>query len=487
MRKGEAGDRVVTAPTVDIEADLQERRSEIRRGFAYAAAHYIAGIITAVSGFVVRIWVPPAVFGATSLVLAVKNYFRAYDGLYRSAIDREVPIHLRGDDVGGAEAIRRTAYRWLTRSLVVESVLLAAAGLLSPAPLVRIAFWVYAVINLLDGVTQADRITLKATQRFGAHNRALTTSGFLAGVVLIALSFAAGTSGYFAGLLGGAAISFVFFRRHIKPLGAKTGKAVPEGPWLKRVLHIGGLIALLKLSQEILFTVDRFVLVRVAGLEELGYYSLGLALAARIYLLPQSFVGSFAPTLNGLVGTGDTDQAGAIVQRLQRMSAALAFLTCGGVILALPPLIAWALPDYSGAVPGIQVLVFGAYWMAINATGVQVHVAFARVRPAVFAALLAVPVSVGAAYALSAYGAIGVAFGRVAALGLYAVLLDWSARRLLNRAGLVFQNVAGAVGLFAVLMAALFWSPWPALAAYVLLGALAGHVLLDHYNTASRR
>ncbi len=458
--------------------DGEERGFEVRRGFAYALAHYVAGIITALAGFIVRIWVTPAVFGATSIVTALQHYFRAYEGVYRNAIDREVPIHLRAQDVWGAEAVRRTAYRWLILSLALESLLLVVAGLWSPEPLVRAAFWVYAGINLLEGVSQTDRITLKATQRFGVHNRALTASGLVSGILLIALSFAAGTSGYFAGLLAGAAVTFVLFRRHVRPLGGGTGEPVSRGSRLKQALHVGGLVALLKLVHEVLFTVDRFVLVHVAGLEALGYYSLGLALAGRIYALPQAFVGSFAPELNGLVGVGEIEEAGSIVRRLQRMSALLAFLTCGAAIVALPRLISWILPDYLTAVAAIQILTFGAYWIAMNATGVQVHVAFAKVRPAITAALLAVPVSIVASYSLSTYGATGVAFGRAVALGVYAVLIDRSTLRLLGINGLVY-NLVGATVLLGVLLAALFWGAGPALILYLVFGAGAGGMLLQ--------
>lgn len=439
------------APAAPGAAPAPRRGSAIRTGILYSAAHYAAAGLSSVAGLLVRLWVPAAAFGAGAVVTAAQEYFRAYDALYRNAVDREVPGHLARGDEEGARAVVGASYLMLVASLLVESALMVGAGLLTDDPLLRLAWWVYAGVNVLDGINQADRITLKATQRFGAHNRALVLGGLLGSAALIGCSWAWGTRGYFAGVAANAALYFVMYR---VLGGAHAGRPTlrgVSGPVLRRVLSVGVLVSALKLSQQLLFTADRWVVVGTLGVRELGYYSLGIAVASRLYLLPQSLVGSFSPRLNAMLATGRMDEAREAVRKLQRASCLVSACSCGVVVVAIGPLVDRVLPEYAGAVPALQVMLAGTYFMAMNATSLQVHVGLGRIRPGVLAALGGAALSAVLGLALVRFGLAGVAAARAAGIAAYAVALDASTRRALDVRGLALPTLAGAAALGLVL------------------------------------
>jgi O-antigen/teichoic acid export membrane protein len=460
--------------------------SAIRTGIFYSAAHYAGALLTSVAGFLVRLWVPASVFGAAAIVTGVQEYFRAYDGLYRNAVDREVPVHQARGDEAAAEDVLRASYVLLLASLVLESAVLAALALLADDPLMRLAWTAYAVVNLLDGVGQMDRIALKATQRFGAHNRALVLGGLAGSAALVAASYLWGAPGYFGGVAANAAVLFVAYRREMPGPWRLPALGRVTGPVVRRVLAVGSGVALMKLGQQLLFTADRWVVAHHFGIRELGYYSLGLALASRLYLLPQTLAGSFSPRLNGMLGTGRLDEAGVAVEKLQRATCLISACTCGAVILAVEPVVARFLPAYGGAVPAIRMLLAATYFMAMNATSLQVHVGMERTGRGVAAAAVATAGSVAVGGWLAGLGLVGVAAGRAVGLGVYAVAMDLSTRRLLPVRGMVGSALAGAAALAVLLGLLHLWGTLAAAAWLAGYGALSLRALAATFGMRVR-
>lgn len=261
-------------------------------GAFYAIAHYFSATLAIAAGFLVRLWVPPALFGATNIITAIQDYCRSVDGTFRNSLDREVPI-LRGErDTAGQVSVIKTAYSLLLASALVESAAFVIAGLLAGDVLLRFAWWVFAAANTLDALNTTDRILLKARLQFRTHNRLLARSGIVSSATLVTLSWAWGAHGYLSGLLLGAFLVFAYSRSVMGREWLKYFTLRLPSQTLRRVLGVGASVTLLKLAQQLLLTVDRYIVASYLGLQALGYYSLGTMLGARVSQLPLTLAGS---------------------------------------------------------------------------------------------------------------------------------------------------------------------------------------------------
>lgn len=418
-------------------------------GFFYVVAHYTQAVLSLAAGFLVRLWVPPAVFGATSVVTGVQGYLHNYDGLYRNAIDREVPVHNGLGNADEADRVLRASYTMLLGSAILESLIFIGVGFFMEEPLLRWTWWVFALANFLEVFNTTDRIALKATLRFRAHNRQLVWGGLAGAILMISLSWMWGAYGYFLALVLSAVAVFAISRAYFAPTWFELfAWPLPRGV-VRRILAIGGLVGLLKLAQQLLLTADRYLIAAYLDLEQLGYYSLGIVLAARVHQLPLTLAGSYAPRLNAALGARNWVMARDGAEKLAQTSAIVASCTVGVMLLSLRPVLVRFLPEYAVASTAIEWMLIGSYFIGVNGTSLQVHIGTERIRRAILLAAISAVLGVGSGWLLVGYGLTGVAIGKTIGVAVFVVGLGLSAEHLLATAGLVRWYLVGGAGVFA--------------------------------------
>lgn len=428
-------------------------------------------LLGAAATLVVRGLVLPEAFGATSAVQGIVRYFGAYNVIFRNALSQTVPAHLATGRHDHAAAVARNAYTMLLGSLVVESGVLLAFGLLTGDLLLKLAALTGVLLNVADSLSIQDRILLQATRRFLPLAAGHLLTGVLAPGLLILLSWWGGAVGYFVGLAVAGALRFAVYRFLLRRDSMTLVTRRLQAGVITELFTAGGGIALLTLSAQVLLTVDRWVILHDLGTKALGFYSLGSAMVGALVLIPVSIAGSYFPTMMGLVATGRVEAAGRGTRRVQTTVTLCSVVAFGMLALITGPAISALLPSYQPAILALQILTIQGYFSGTVTVASQVHIAHSRVPRAVAVTTACAALALALNVWLVRFDLVGVAVAMSSAWGAYALFINWSAGLLIDSLNLVsYALVGGALmgGLLATLRLA---GP---IQAWVYLFAVAG-------------
>lgn len=430
-----------------------------------------------VASLLVRILVAVDAFGALNLVSGVGSYFGAYNAIYRNAISREVPAAQSVERGADAEALARASYTLLTYSVTAQSLALLIIALVLDDPLLRLAFFTGALLNLADALSTTDRILMRATQHFRPLAAVEGATGILSPALLIACSWAFGTLGYFAGLVAAAAVRVVGYRSAARRVLRRFFTWRPSGQALRQVLVAGASISVLGLAGQVLLTADRWIIAARLGTVDLGYYSLGTAMVASLSLVPVSMAGSYFSTLIGLISRGELAQAGLGTRKAQSGVTIVLVLMFGVLAAVIQPLIMALLPAYAPAIPALQVIMLQGYFHGARAVPVQSHIAAGRINSALSVTLVGVALAVALNLFAVRHGLLGVAIANTLAFSVHALLMSWSADRWIPGQDLLGSTLVGAVLLLGVYLL-LYTVGYAAVAIYlaVVAGGAAAYL-----------
>lgn len=438
----------------------------------YAFSNYAIVAIRFVVNFGVRLMVAPAAFGALSVAQGLHSYVASYNGLYRNAIDREVPALQGRGAQEEADAVLNASYSILLGSLILESLLFAFAGFFVEAGVLRFAFWTIAILNLLDGFAATDRITLKATMRFRALSGVQVLVGIVQAALLVGGAWLWDANGYFAGLATSAVFRFVTYRFVLGQ--GWFGYLSLSHPMrvVRSILKVGGAFTIFGLSGRLLLTVDRYFVVAFLSLTDLGFYSLGISLMEVLQRLTASIAGSYFPRMMRMIGNGELNRAAQSAQKLQASVVLMMAATFSVLAIVIEPLIRFVLPEYAAAIPALQVMVVGGYLYGAQAVARQLHVGLGRFRRATVITLIGAAFAIAFDFALVGSGLVGIAIATSAAVGLTSLALNVSAQRMVRARGLVLWMLVGLAMLLTV-EALLVLSPAASVLAVAIFGIAA--------------
>ncbi|MDA2923044.1 hypothetical protein MYX65_00055 [Acidobacteria bacterium AH-259-L09] len=420
----------------------------------YTFANSWAAGLALIASIAARTLVVPAAFGASAYVRSICTYLGSYNGVYRNAIDREVPSYRAQGKSESVDSVLEVSYTLLFLSVLLESAVLGGIALVVQDLFLRLAFFTMAVVNFFDSLAIADKITLKATVRFRALAAVQLIGSVPQATVLIIFSWLWGFYGYFLALAAAAAIRLAISRFFLKQGWRAYLFGALEWSIVRDVLSVGTGIALLTLTRQLALTLDRFFVVGFLSLTDLGYYSLGSSMVSTLFLLPNSISGAFFPRMMGLFSTGQLNQVRNTAWNLQATIVLTMAVAFGGLALVISPMVEFVLPDYLPAVPVFEIMIIGGYLFGAQAVALQLHMGMRQLRIAILIGLTGAGIAAFLNFMLVGFGLIGVATASSIALGIFALLLNLSGERILQTHGLVLWLLTGLLllgGLYSVL------------------------------------
>lgn len=437
----------------------------------YTAGHGAATVAGSVAGLAARFFVAPVAFGALGVAQAAAALLAPVGSVLRNAVEREYPARAAVGDLEGARRVEAHANGALLVVVIAQALGFLVAGLVVDEALLRWALLLVGGMGIVDAFALSFAISLKARLRFreGAIAQASASVGRAA--LVIALAWAWGAAGYFIALLVGSTGTLLVLRRGLRD--APPGLHVPRtAAALTPIVGVGLALALLNFSRQLLTYADRFVVARYLSLDELGKYTLATTLVATTTMLASAVTGSYFPRMMSHFEAGRLEEARAAARSLQTWATALLFVALGLGVVVLEPVIRWALPAYSDAVPPLEILMIGGLAVGSQGAAVQVLVGRKRILPAILPALACAVVAVPLEIALArAYGLVGVAAGTTVALAAYTLTLNLVADSAFRSLVMTPAWIAGGV---AMTLLVAFAARMDALTSAVLWAGLAG-------------
>lgn len=205
---------------------------------------------------------------------------------------------------------------------------------------------------------------------------------------------AAWTAGVLASCLLGASRLRGFDRASLK-------RAV-DWQWIRKGIRIAFPFVLATLSLRALYTVDRYWIEALGGLEVLAAYVLFVGIANAIMSFLDAAVFTFAyPALIAVAGKGDQAGFDQQMARLTRQTLMVTALLAAGALLCAGPVVDWLdRPSYSQQFPLLYWTVLAAALSGISMIPHYGLYARRKDRPIILNHLLSLPIFVIAAFAL---------------------------------------------------------------------------------------
>ena len=285
------------------------------------------------------------------------------------AMAREIPMS-RG--AGMDEKIPTLASTGLTVSLltsIAAAVLITAAVLLSmgaQAELLTILLLLPVLIS--QQVFLFYQFLLRADDEFGSLSRVLAITAVLELLVSLAFVYLFGFNGVLLGLIAGQGIGILiaFVSKRRVRLRFEIDYTM-----MRSLLQTGFPIMLTVLGYYLLTTIDRLLIITIAGSETLGYYALGsLAITALAYV-PITINQVMYPKFAERFGSTQDPAALSGYLRIPTLATAhtMGFLL-GAVIIGLP-LVELLLPKYAPGIPAARILLAGSYFLSLPGSSVS--------------------------------------------------------------------------------------------------------------------
>lgn len=426
---------------------------------AYAGAQAATSLASAVASLVARLLVPPAVFGAQSLVAAGFKYVAAFNGQFRNAIDREVPLQLSRGDAAAARVLSQHAYTLLIGACVLEAAGFLIVALLATDLWIRYAATAYAVVTFTSSLAAADIIFLKVHRRLQVISRRLLLSAILQLVVVISLSWAGGGRGFLSGLALGSVGLFLLVRSAHDLSLRELWRSRLNAAVTRHVARVGGMFSLFNVSRQMLGTLDRFFVAAWLSLTSLGIYSLGSTIVQFIHVVPASLAGAYFPTVIGHVtGPGEDGASARASLRRAHAGTCLVSVVAGlPVIVLLPVLLEAVLPSYAPDTVALQIMSVGGVIYAAQSVPIQIMAARAAFGRGLILTLVTAAAAVPGYALVTADGLVAVALVTAVAYAVYGIglvmttnevvparlLLPWTALSIVLPAAPVLLSARG--------------------------------------------
>ena len=396
-------------------------------GSATAVCHVLGGA----TSLLLRLLLSPAQMGvwqALKLFLSYGNY--ANLGISKGAA-REFNVALGSGHTAAARRGLNLAFTVNTiTSLLYAAVLLGVAAWIT---LSSDGLWANAWalgLAAVGGLTVLTRYVtfhvtiLRTKQAFATTSQLSIIEAALTLVVCGLATWRWGLAGLYAGTLVVLLVSLIFVRRH----AGATLRWAWQTAEIRRLMGIGVPILLAGAVSSLFRSLDKLMILGYLSDREfqLGCYSLAVMVGSQLFGLGNMLAMVMGPRYGESYGRwGDRRAVAGLAARASELLAAAIALPAALAVLAVPPLLAWLLPDYRTGLAPMVWLVPGVVALVLALPGSQYLVAVGRQRRALAAVLIAVALAaLGNHLALrGGYGLIGVAAATAAGYAVYYVLV----------------------------------------------------------------
>lgn len=383
--------------------------------------NYGSKILSLLASLYIRRELGPGFAGDLAVVNLFVFYLDVFYGIFRNALDREVPIAKGRQDYAFAQEIQSLVY-WAILLLTIVSSLIFISGayLYWNEPGLRYAFLLGIALNNIGSIAGYLKISFKVAQNFKAMSLHGITISAVAQIAYVVGVFWGRIPGYAAaGLLSMASIAaFYMIKYGFRPFVGIRLKTC------RMILSSGIPLSIYSLVLLGLATVDRMFIIKYFSHVDLGYYTLGLLFSSALVLLPTSLsTAILMPKWFGWVAQKRWEQLHLNMLAATMFSLLTTALVSQFVIWLLPWFIRSVLPNFEGGIKSSQILTLSVYWFYMFQPFSVVLSARGQYSRMIICGAIAVVLSIFTNLLMVKYGIEGIAWATLVTLVFFSNLI----------------------------------------------------------------
>lgn len=344
---------------------MAKKQDIISDASIYSSVTILTQIITLIAGILTRRFLGPAQTGVWALLQIILIY-AGYALLgVTQAINREIPFYRGKGDHAKAEEIKNLVYSFSTLVSLTIAIGCVIYAFLMREHLREELFYGLIFVSALIMLQRSSNLNisfLRGYKLFTLAAKQMVLSAIVNALLVVFFSYRYQVYGFMIAMC----LSFLFNIFYIKIHYSFDFK------WYFDLKKIGGLIrygaplVVVSLLSSLLITIDKLMIAKILGIEQLGLYSVALLTYAYLNSLPKAIGIVLVPNFHQKFG--ETDSADSLKNYLEKSSQVfeviMPLLIATGWFL-IPYFARLALPDFEGSIPPMKYLITSVYWIAL--------------------------------------------------------------------------------------------------------------------------
>lgn len=377
----------------------------------YSGASYIAIFI----GFFVSVFSKRflGVSGAGYwALLTVATTYGMYIGLgIQNALIREVPQCIGAKEIEKAEEIENVTYSFLlVAGLAGAFVIWILSFFLFEDPLLRIGMKIIAVLILVTQFYNLILNILRARKQISILSRVAVLNALFVAVLALPGAYLFNVNGFAIGMVIATALSFYFAKRW-----ANISFSLNYN-WAQmwHQIKIGLSMLLASILYRTFLSIDKIMIGKMIGIEQLGLYTIGIMAIQQVGSLPRFFSIVIFPHIQEKYGaTKDVKDVRNMILKPTYFISRLMPILIGIIIFSAQPIVIILLPQFRDGLGVMKILVLGIFFIAVNqmSSSLLFTINKQRILAPLYGIMVAICTGFNYLFITMGLGIIGVALG----------------------------------------------------------------------------
>ena len=343
---------------------MKQKHIIIKDTLLYSGANYITIII----GIVVSVFSKKilGVSGAGSwALLSVVLLYGTYICLgIKNSLYREVPQCIGAKEVAKAGKIQNVTFSYLiVISLVGSVVIWILSFYLFTDPVLKTGVKIVAVLVFVTQMYNLVLTILRARKQISILSKVVVFNSLFVAVFALPGAYLFNVNGFAAGMVVSTALSFYFSKRW----GNIRFSLEFDLVQIWHLLKIGLAMFLSGILYRTFMNIDKIMIGKMLGLEQLGLYTIGIMAVSQIGSLPRFFSIVIFPHIQEKYGvTKDVMEIKNMILKPTYLISRLGPVLLGIIIFLVQLVVLSVLPQFKDGLDVMKILVFGYFFIVVN-------------------------------------------------------------------------------------------------------------------------
>jgi len=391
--------------------------------FIYSGANYIAIIV----GFFVSVFskrfLGVSGAGYWALLSVVLTYGMFISLGIKKALVREVPQSIGANEIDRAQKLENVTFSYLIiASLAGAVVIWLLSFCLFTDPLLKTGVKLIAVLVFMTQLYNLILNILRARKKITTLSKVVVFNTVFIAVFALPGAFFFNVNGFAVGMVIATALSFYLGKRWADIRFSLNF----DWAQIWHLLKIGFTMLLASILFRTFLNIDKIMIGKMLGIEQLGLYTIGIMAIQQVGSLPKFFNIVIFPHIQEKYGaTKNVMDVKHMILKPTYFISRLMPILIGIIIFLTQPIVIFLLPQFKDGLGVMKILVLGYFFMAVNQMSASLLFTINKHKILVplYGIMIAVCIGLNYWFITMGLGIIGVALGTAISYFLFFVVV----------------------------------------------------------------
>ena len=343
---------------------MKQKHIIIKNTFMYSGASYIVIIVGLIVSVSSKKLLGVSGAGYWALLTVITTYGMFINLGIGKALIREVPQRMGAGETEKAKKIVDVTFSYLiVAGLVVAVVIWLLSFFLFTNPLLKTGMKIIAVLVPMTLMYNLVINVLRAKKQISILSKVIIINILFIAMFAIPGAYLFNVNGFAAGTVIATALSFCLAKRWSNIRFSLSF----DWDQIWHLIKIGFAMFLASILFRTFLNVDKIMIGKMLGIEQLGLYTIGIMAVQQVGSLPRFFnIVIFSHIQEKYGATKDVMDVKEMILKPTYFVSRLMPIFIGVIIFLAQPLVLFLLPQFKDGLDVVKILVLGYFFMAVN-------------------------------------------------------------------------------------------------------------------------